>query len=176
MVWGRKGPWLLWRGSQGRRSRERARGGHREGYPQGEHFPKAICWEKERADFYEFLQPAELQAQSLKGQWAFGWPRAIRALPCSRREGRQTPGAGRKPAWEQPPEDCHSRGRREASPSLEGTQRGSSWRGPLGLQEPAGTSLSPPSAEAQMHQRRQPWASTGCLTCFQETPLPPALW
>ena len=42
-----------------------------QGNAQGEHFPKSLACKKRGAWFYEFLEPRELKAWSVKGQQAW---------------------------------------------------------------------------------------------------------
>ena len=54
-----------------------------------EHFPKAIGWENERLNFVSCCNQQGLKTRVLKAS-QLGWDRALKVLPYSWREGRQT--------------------------------------------------------------------------------------
>lgn len=64
-----------------------------QGITKRKHFPKAIDWENETADFCEFLQPTGLKDWRFISRWQ-GRCGALRVLQCSCGEGGQI-------AWEQ---------------------------------------------------------------------------
>lgn len=88
VVWRRNRSWMLQRGRSpdyGERQGERGvhRGSHKENIS-----PKPLTWKESREDFHEFFQLLGLKNWSFGGLW-FGWFKALRALQCSCREGRQ---------------------------------------------------------------------------------------